>query len=305
MIDVCFVSGLLQVPGRSERTCGVVHTTPLRCSVGRRVPAQGHRRPLGASAQGAPMQRRMRACFAVPPEGTAAPAYGGTGGSGGSRSGSGGGGGGGGGASGRPNPLAALWALYLQNLAKRPLLTKMFTSLVGFGLGDVLAQHFLDKQKLDKKRLFRMMSFGFLIHGSTGHYWYQFLDQMIKGTGVREVVSKVALDQLLWAPIFTAIFLGYTSLLSGASTEETVKKIKADTFTGVRASWSVWPVAHAINFRFVPPSQRLLYINSIQIAYNMFLSILATSRPASVQVGPSKSGSSSGKTKVNDISGKK
>jgi len=30
----------------------------------------------------------------------------------------------------------------------------------------------------------------------------------------------------------------------------------------------------AINFAFVPPSQRLLYINSIQIGYNIFLSFL-------------------------------
>jgi hypothetical protein len=30
----------------------------------------------------------------------------------------------------------------------------------------------------------------------------------------------------------------------------------------------------AINFAFVPPSQRLLYINTIQIGYNVFLSFL-------------------------------
>ena len=32
--------------------------------------------------------------------------------------------------------------------------------------------------------------------------------------------------------------------------------------------------AHTINFAFIPPSQRLLYINSIQIGYNVFLSFL-------------------------------
>ena len=32
--------------------------------------------------------------------------------------------------------------------------------------------------------------------------------------------------------------------------------------------------AHTINFAFVPPSQRLLYINTIQIGYNVFLSFL-------------------------------
>lgn len=43
----------------------------------------------------------------------------------------------------------------------------------------------------------------------------------------------------------------------------------------VFGSWKVWPLAHAINFRFIPSSQRVLYINSIQIGYNCFLSFIA------------------------------
>ena len=33
----------------------------------------------------------------------------------------------------------------------------------------------------------------------------------------------------------------------------------------VTGSWKVWPIAHAINFRFIPSSQRVLYINTIQV----------------------------------------
>ena len=33
----------------------------------------------------------------------------------------------------------------------------------------------------------------------------------------------------------------------------------------VTGSWKVWPLAHAINFRFIPSSQRVLYINTIQV----------------------------------------
>lgn len=43
----------------------------------------------------------------------------------------------------------------------------------------------------------------------------------------------------------------------------------------VTGSWKVWPLAHAINFRFIPSSQRVLYINSIQVGYNCFLSIIS------------------------------
>ena len=40
----------------------------------------------------------------------------------------------------------------------------------------------------------------------------------------------------------------------------------------------VWVPAHTINFAFIPPSQRLLYINSIQIGYNVFLSFLGNKK---------------------------
>ena len=52
------------------------------------------------------------------------------------------------------------------------------------------------------------------------------------------------------------------------------KKLENDLSTAVMGSWAVWVPAHTINFAFVPPAQRLLYINSIQIGYNMFLSFL-------------------------------
>lgn len=58
------------------------------------------------------------------------------------------------------------------------------------------------------------------------------------------------------------------------SLEEYFEKLKADLQTAVQGSWTVWVPAHIINFAFVPSSQRLLYINSIQIGYNVFLSFL-------------------------------
>ena len=47
----------------------------------------------------------------------------------------------------------------------------------------------------------------------------------------------------------------------------------------VTGSWKVWPLAHTINFRFIPSSQRVLYINSIQIGYNCFLSLISNRSP--------------------------
>ena len=59
----------------------------------------------------------------------------------------------------------SLWKQYEEALDTKPLLMKALTSMVGFALGDILAQLFIQKnENFDYARLFRLASFGFLIH---------------------------------------------------------------------------------------------------------------------------------------------
>jgi protein Mpv17 len=171
--------------------------------------------------------------------------------------------------------MAGIWAAYNRALAAQPLLVKAATSFVGFTVGDILAQKFIDPDKeYDVNRTLRLGSFGALIHGPTGHFFYGFLDKQLPGTAATTVVSKVAIDQLIWNPIFGVMFFSYLGLTEGKTVDQIQTKIKNDLQTAVMGSWAVWIPAHTINFKFVPSSQRLLYINSIQIGYNVFLSFL-------------------------------
>eukprot|EP00542_Grammatophora_oceanica_P022728 CAMPEP_0194027146 /NCGR_PEP_ID=MMETSP0009_2-20130614/1350_1 /TAXON_ID=210454 /ORGANISM="Grammatophora oceanica, Strain CCMP 410" /LENGTH=182 /DNA_ID=CAMNT_0038666107 /DNA_START=171 /DNA_END=719 /DNA_ORIENTATION=+ len=172
--------------------------------------------------------------------------------------------------------MAAIWARYNAMLEAQPLLTKAMTSLIGFTAGDVLAQSFVEQsgKPYDPMRTLRLGSFGFLVHGTTGHYFYGFLDSKLPGTKPVTVASKVAIDQVLWNPIFGLMFFGYLNFVEGKSFSDYTAKIKSDLQTAVMGSWAVWVPAHTINFAFIPPSQRLLYINTIQIGYNVFLSFL-------------------------------
>jgi protein Mpv17 len=148
--------------------------------------------------------------------------------------------------------------------------------LTGFTAGDVLAQTFIEKdgKSYDIMRTARMGSFGFLIHGPTGHFFYGMLDSKLPGTKPATVASKVLIDQTIWNPIFGCMFFGYLNFCEGKSVDDYVVKLKTDLKTAVMGSWAVWVPAHTINFAFVPPAQRLLYINTIQIGYNIFLSFL-------------------------------
>lgn len=166
---------------------------------------------------------------------------------GGSAGGNGGGprrkgpGGAGGGAAGGSNPFASIWAAYNSVLSRHPITTKAFTSLVGFFLGDLIAQKFLGEKgaPLDRARLLRMAAFGFLVHGPTGHYFYSALDRLIVGTSPLKVVSKVAIDQVCWAPIFTAGFFAFLGFAERKTVDEVMTKVKNDTWTGVTTSWKV------------------------------------------------------------------
>lgn len=172
--------------------------------------------------------------------------------------------------------LGILWAAYISLLDTQPILTKSLTSMTGFALGDLLAQKFLEKKEdIDLTRLMKLASFGALVHGSTGHFFYNFLDSKIPGTAALTVAKKVFIDQVLWNPVFGCMFFGYMGAVDGMGPSAISEKIKNNLWTSVKGSWTVWPVAHAINFRFVPTSQRLLYINTIQIFYNCFLSIIS------------------------------
>jgi len=169
------------------------------------------------------------------------------------------------------------WAAYNEQLDKNPLTAKACTSLVGWFLGDLLAQVFIVKSGvIDVKRLITLAAFGFLYHGPSGHYFYNWLDEKIPGTDSKTVATKVFIDQIIWCPLFMTVFFTYLGLVAGDSFPAIGNKIKNDLFTAVQGSWKVWPIVHAVNFKFISTKHRLVFINGIQIAFNMFLSLIGS-----------------------------
>jgi len=168
------------------------------------------------------------------------------------------------------------WAAYNEALDKNPLTAKSCTSLVGWFLGDLLAQLFIVGGPLDIKRLITLSAFGFLYHGPSGHYFYNWLDSKIEGTDGKSVATKVLIDQVAWCPLFMTVFFTYLGLVNGDSFTTIGSKIKNDLFTAVQGSWKIWPVVHTVNFKFISTKHRLVFINGVQIAFNMFLSLLGS-----------------------------
>lgn len=207
------------------------------------------------------------------------------------------------------SPLVA----YESVLASSPLLTKCVTSGVGFAVADVVAQS-LSGGFRDAKRTAANAAFGLVLYGPLSSAWYGALDALIlpdSPNGAAAVAAKTALDQLLWAPVLVTGLFAWDMARKGeplvvarerregnpetprdpSSRNPTPKrnasvrvrsglaaKLEDDLLDTLKVNWTFWPAFHVLNFRFVAPPDRILYINAVQVLYNVFLVLKAAKR---------------------------
>lgn len=119
--------------------------------------------------------------------------------------------------------------------------------------------------------------------GVQGHFWYEMLDRLImpkRPKAAVTIVTKMLADQLLWSPINTIIFYAAIATMEGNAL--TVPAILHDKLVPtVLAGYMLWPLAHIINFKFVRPQDRLLYINVVNLFWSVYL-VRAASTPVIV-----------------------
>jgi hypothetical protein len=108
--------------------------------------------------------------------------------------------------------------------------------------------------------------------------WYSWLDGIVyphDPTCWQAVASKVAMDQLVYAPFMTSLFFSGMSITDGQGVKGVVESLKTKLWPTILASWAVWPIAHVINFLYVPSDLRILYINVLSILWTTYLSSMA------------------------------
>jgi protein Mpv17 len=69
-------------------------------------------------------------------------------------------------------------------------------------------------------------------------------------------------------------YFSYLGLADGDTPAMILAKIQSDIFVAILGSWKLWPIAHAIQFRYVATKHRIVYINCIEVCFIMFLSFL-------------------------------
>ncbi|KAL2061009.1 hypothetical protein VTL71DRAFT_9061 [Oculimacula yallundae] len=186
----------------------------------------------------------------------------------------------------RLGPLSRGFRAYGRSQKKRPLATQFVSSLVIFFLGDISAQS-LSGDEYDYKRTLRALV---ISAGSSipNYKWFMFLNSHFNYTSkALSLLTKVTVNQIVFAPSFNTYFFGMQSLLSGDTLPQVWERIKQTVPTSVVNSCKLWPAVTAFSFTFIEPQYRSIFAGVIAIGWQTYLSFLnrAAERMAATQDG--------------------
>lgn len=108
-----------------------------------------------------------------------------------------------------------------------------------------------------------------------GYRWFLWLGNSFNfGSKVLSLATKVAVNQMVFTPLFNSYFFGMHSLLSGASISETLTRIRNTVPTSWINSCKLWPAVTAFMFVYVPIQYRSIFGGIIAIGWQTYLSLL-------------------------------
>jgi Mpv17 / PMP22 family len=152
----------------------------------------------------------------------------------------------------------------------------------------------------DWRRTGRFGILGTLLVAPTVHVWYNQLHRFTSNLSIssspwRLLASRVAIDQLLFAPAFTAVWLVALRMLEqGHPKHIEWESLRASVPDIVVANWALWVPAQLVNFAVVPLKFQVLYSNVVALAWNVYLSYTTSSNRTS----PSRNFSTSEATRT-------
>ncbi|XP_057318115.1 mpv17-like protein 2 [Microplitis mediator] len=111
-----------------------------------------------------------------------------------------------------------------------------------------------------------------LIQGPFHHYFYAFLDRFLPGRTARSVVKKTFLDQIIASPTCLSIFFFGHEMLEQRDFRLMYGEILEKLLETYKVDCCFWPPTQILNFLFVPIQYRVIYINLMNVFYNIFLS---------------------------------
>uniref|UniRef100_A0A3Q1J176 Mpv17-like protein 2 n=1 Tax=Anabas testudineus TaxID=64144 RepID=A0A3Q1J176_ANATE len=155
--------------------------------------------------------------------------------------------------------------------------TNILTGGVTLGLADILEQTRETHKEPDAVREWsrtgRMFVLGCAISPLI-HYWYTWLDRFYVGKTLTIVGKKIMADQLIGTPVTGMCYFLGMSLIEGHTVSEGWEEYTNKFGEYYKMDWCVWPLAQMINFFFLSPKFRVLYINFVSLGWDTYFSYI-------------------------------
>ncbi|CDW91795.1 mpv17 pmp22 family protein [Stylonychia lemnae] len=168
---------------------------------------------------------------------------------------------------------------YNYHLSTRPLVTKMITSGAIGAFGDLLCQTFENRTKKEKSyNLQRTKSFfltGTFFIAPLLHLSYSIvLPRLVPELTTVGAIKKLALDQLVFAPVVVTMFYPVINFIEGKPFQQSIEDLKNKFIPTMITNYKIWPLANFINFTFIPIQYQVLWANMISLLFNACLSFI-------------------------------
>lgn len=156
---------------------------------------------------------------------------------------------------------------------ERPYATQVGTVVLIWCCGDLLAQNF-GEEDYDPWRTLRNMTIGSVI-SIPSYKWFMYLGRSFNyASKYRSLATKVVVNQIAFAPLFSIYFFGMQSLLSGDSLVDAWERVKNAVPISLINSCKLWPAVTAFNFTYIRPESRALFAGLVAIGWQTYLSWL-------------------------------
>ncbi|VDC05867.1 unnamed protein product [Peniophora sp. CBMAI 1063] len=171
--------------------------------------------------------------------------------------------------------MSVLLRTYSSWMTRHPVAGTSTVATTLFVLGDVVAQQIVEERGAkghDYWRTGRYALYGSCIWGPPWGFWTRFLGSLQFRTRWRAVLSRTVLDQSFFGPSSVALFLSAHALMEGKGVQEAKQRVEENWFSTVKRGWLVFGPAQLVNFALVPPHFRALFIGSVSVGWNTYLS---------------------------------